>query len=213
MIIQDNALKAYLKNVYFITGTPCGGKTTISRTLAQRHGLMVYDADEHFPEHQRLADPAFQPAMCRRFSSADEFFGRSVDEYRAWLLDNARQQLDFVLLDLIRLAQDRPVLCDVILTIDEADRLTDVSRVAFLIRDPANLIDDYCNRPDHKDFSDFINSATDVARAKATCNETLWSINAQRLDAIKHSRYFWLERTSSSTVEDTVRKVERHFNW
>ena len=69
MIIQDNALKAYLKNVYFITGTPCGGKTTISRALAQRHGLMVYDADEHFPEHQRLADPAFQPAMCRRFSS------------------------------------------------------------------------------------------------------------------------------------------------
>ena len=39
MIIQDNALKAYLKNVYFITGTPCGGKTTISRALAQRHGL------------------------------------------------------------------------------------------------------------------------------------------------------------------------------
>lgn len=213
MIIQDNVLKAYLKNVYFITGTPCGGKTTISRALARRHGLMVYDADERFPEHQRLADPALQPAMCRRFSGADEFFGRSVAEYRAWLLDNARQQLDFVLLDLIRLAHDRPVLCDCDLALDDADRLTDVSRVAFLIRDPSNLIEDYCDRPDHRDFNDFINSATDVARAKATCNATLLSINAKRCDDIKRSRYFWLERTPDSTVEDTVRRVERHFNW
>lgn len=37
MILQDNVIKEYLKNVYFITGTPCGGKTTISRELAKRH--------------------------------------------------------------------------------------------------------------------------------------------------------------------------------
>lgn len=36
MIFQDNVIKEYLKNVYFITGTPCGGKTTISRELAKR---------------------------------------------------------------------------------------------------------------------------------------------------------------------------------
>lgn len=33
MIFQDNVIKEYLKNVYFITGTPCGGKTTVSRAL------------------------------------------------------------------------------------------------------------------------------------------------------------------------------------
>lgn len=35
MILQDNIIKEFLKNVYFITGTPCGGKTTISRELAK----------------------------------------------------------------------------------------------------------------------------------------------------------------------------------
>lgn len=213
MTIQDNVLKAYLKDVYFITGTPCGGKTTVSRALARRHGLALYDADERFPAHRQLADPAFQPAMCRRFSGPDEFFGRTVDEYRAWLLDNERQQLDFALLDLIRLAQHGPVLCDGMLTLDEADRLTDVSRVAFLIREPSNLIDEYCDRPDHRDFSDFIHGAADVARAKVNCNATLRSINLPLYNAIKRSRYFWLERTPDSTVEDAVRQVERHFNW
>ena len=41
MIFQDNVLKEYLKNVYFVTGTPCGGKTTISRELANRHNLIL----------------------------------------------------------------------------------------------------------------------------------------------------------------------------
>ena len=35
MIFQDNVIKEYLKNVYFITGTPCGGKTTVSRLAAR----------------------------------------------------------------------------------------------------------------------------------------------------------------------------------
>lgn len=61
MIIQDNVLKEYLKNVYFISGTPCGGKTTISRALARKHGLTVYDMDEHFPAHQSMADPEPAP--------------------------------------------------------------------------------------------------------------------------------------------------------
>ena len=100
MIFQDNVIKEYLKNVYFITGTPCGGKTTISRELAKRHNLLVYDIDEQFEKHQELSDNAFQPAMNKNFKDADEFFGRSVEEYKKWLITNTREQLDFVLMDL-----------------------------------------------------------------------------------------------------------------
>ena len=78
MIFQDNVIKEYLKNVYFLTGTPCGGKTTISRELAKRHNLMVYDIDARFEEHQKMSNIAFQPAMNRAFKDADEFFGRTV---------------------------------------------------------------------------------------------------------------------------------------
>lgn len=213
MIVQDNVLKEYLKNVYFIAGTPCGGKTTVSRALAKKHGVAVYDVDEQFPAHQKIADPSFQPAMTRYFQNADEFFGRSVEEYGKWLIDNSREQFDFALLDLIRLSQNQTVLCDCNLTMDEADRLTDPSRVVFLIRDPANLVDEYCNRPDHQDFSDFIHSSTDVERAKLTCNATLRNINIKWYHKIKNSSYFWLERDPGSTAEEAVHQVEQHFQW
>lgn len=213
MIFQDNVLKEYLKNVYFITGTPCGGKTTISRMLSKRHGFVVYDFDEQFPIHQKKSDPEFQPSMTKRFHNADEFFGRSVEEYKEWLVDNTREQLDFVLLDLIRLSQEQIVLCDCHLTLEEADKLTDTSRIAFLIKDPTDLVEDYCNRPDHQGFRDFINSSTNVENAKTTCNRALREINMERCNKIKNSHYFWVERNEDSTIEETVYKVEQHFQW
>ncbi len=212
MIFQDNVIKEYLKNVYFVTGTPCGGKSTVSRELARRHGLLLFDIDERFEEHKRMSCPEFQPAMNRIFRDADEFFGRPVEEYKQWLLSNTREQLDFVLLDLIRLSRDRIVLCDCHLTLEDAGRLTDPSRIVFLIKDPTDLVEDYCNRPDHQGFSDFINSASDVAEAKRVCRETLRSLNEKPCADIRSSGYLWIDRADGLTVEETVQRVERHFS-
>lgn len=213
MIIQNNVLKEFLKNVYFITGMPCGGKTTISRALAKKHGFMVFDIDEQFGRHQQMSNPELQPSMNKKFRNADEFFGRSVEEYKQWLINNTREQLDFVILDLIRLSQDQIIICDCHLTLEQAKELTDVQRVAFLLRDPSNIIDDYCNRKDHQDFNNYINSCKNVENAKRTCNETLKELNETYYYDIKNSQYFWIERNEDSTIEKTVNAVEKHFNW
>ncbi len=210
MIFQDNIVKEYLKNVYFIAGTPCGGKTTISKALGERFGIRVYDIDEQFPIHQKLSDSAYQPAMNQSFKDADEFFGRTVEEYKQWLIRNTREQLDFVLLDLMKLADNKPIICDCHLRIAEARLLSEPSRVAFLIKEPKELVDDYCNRPDHQGFSDFIHSAGDFERAKATCNETLLSLNAQLYHDIKESEFFWLERDNRRSPEETMKLVAQH---
>ena len=211
MIFQDNIIKQYLKNVYFIAGTPCGGKTTVSRALAKKYGIMVYDIDERFDEHQAMSDPVSQPAMSRNFRDADEFFGRSVEEYKAWLLQNTREQLDFVLLDLMRLSQNQKVLCDCHLTLEQAATVTDPSHIAFMIKKPVNLVEEYCNRPDHQGFSNFIHSATDFEAAKKTCNETLMSLNEKYYEDVKASGYFFVDRGDGLSVEETVALTAKHF--
>lgn len=75
------------------------------------------------------------------------------------------------------------------------------------------MIEEYCIRPGHQDFCGFINSSTDVERAKWTCNIALRNIDRGWVNKIRGSRYFWLERTADSTVEETLRKMERHFQW
>ena len=211
MIFQDNVVKEYLKNVYFITGTPCGGKTTLSRALAEKYGFELFDIDERFDEHKKISDPLFQPAMNTYFKSADEFFGRTVEEYKNWLLENTREQLEFVLLDLIRLSESKKVLCDCHLTVAQALAFSEPARVVFLIKNPSNLVDEYGNRPDHQGFFQYLNSATDIEKAKQMVKTTLYELNADRIEEIKSSPFFWIERTADSTVEDTVTRVEKHF--
>ena len=213
MIFQDNVIKEYLRNVYFISGTPCAGKTTITRALGKKFGIPVYVIDDQFTIHQLMSDRACQPNMNRHFRDADEFFGRSVEEYKNWLLGNSREQLDYVLMDLIRLSRDRVVLCDIHLIAEEASRITDPSRIAFLIKEPKDLVEAYISRPDHQAFRDFIHSASDYEKAKATCNETLYSLNIERYNRIRNSDYFWLERDDGRTVDETAALVEKHFGW
>ena len=165
MIFQDNVIKEYLKNVYFISGTPCAGKTTITRALGKKYGIPVYVIDDQFTIHQLKSDPEHQPNMNRSFRDADEFFGRTVEEYKNWLLGNSREQLDFVLMDLVRLSQNRIILCDIHLIAEDAAKITDPSRIAFLIKEPKELVDAYISRPDHRPFRDFLRSAS----ARAGC--------------------------------------------
>lgn len=213
MMFQDNIIKEFLKNVYFVTGTPTGGKSTISKALGAKYDIPVYNIDEQFDYHLKFTDERYQPNMNRKFKDADEFFGRSVEEYKSWLIENTREQLDIIVLDLIRLSRDRRIICDCHLTFDEIENLTDPSRVALLITDPTDLVEKYSERPDHQGFRDFINSASDVKKAKETCTKTLYSLNVERYNAIKASNYFWLEKDITRSVDDTAELVAKHFGF
>ena len=213
MKFQDNVIKEYLKNVYFVTGTACGGKTTTTKALAKKYNIPVYVIDEQFTIHQLKSDKEHQPNMNREFKDADEFFGRSVEEYQNWLLGNSREQLDYILLDLIRLSQDRIILCDLHNSFSELVKITDPSRMAFLIKEPKEIVEEYQNRPDHQPFCSFIHSATDYEKAKKTCNDTLYGLNIEYYNFIRNSDYFWIDRADNRTVDEVVELVEEHFGW
>lgn len=204
--------KEQFQNVYFVAGTATGGKTTISKALADKYGWLRYDADERFDGHQKRSNPQDQPNMNQTFKNADEFFFRDTSEYVRWLKENSKEQMEFILADLVELSENRTVVCDLHLTAEEAEKLADPNRIVFLIKENNdNLIDDYCNRKSHEGFHAFINSSSDVTRAKQNCNEVLRIINDERSNAIKNSRFLYLERNAKSTVEDTLKTVERHF--
>lgn len=211
-IYLNNYKKEQFKNVYFIAGTATGGKTTISKALAEKYGWLRYDVDERFDKHQKLSNPIDQPNMNKSFKNADEFFLRDVDEYVQWLKDNSAEQMEFILEDLVKLSQNQIVVCDLHLTVEEAKTIAEPNQVVFLIRENNdNIIDDYCHRPSHVGFNSFINSASNPALAKQNCNEVLRVINEERCDAIRNSNFFYIERNEKSTVKNTLKQVEDHF--
>ena len=57
MKIENNVLKHYLKNVYFITGTAYAGKSTMVKMLAARYGLIECGENYHMEVSEKIATP------------------------------------------------------------------------------------------------------------------------------------------------------------
>ena len=53
-----------LRNIYWLGGSPCSGKSSMSDILAAQFNLVVYHVDEAFDRHVGRFDPSRYPAMC-----------------------------------------------------------------------------------------------------------------------------------------------------
>jgi 2-phosphoglycerate kinase len=69
------------RKVFWIGGSPCAGKSSISEILANRFSLDVYHVDEAFETHLQRVDPVRQPALMKwRESSWDERWMQPIDD-------------------------------------------------------------------------------------------------------------------------------------
>lgn len=64
-----------------------------------------------------------------------------------------------------------------------------------------------------KDFVILLISASNIEKAKATCNVTLKTLNEKRYNDIKRSNFLWIERTENSTVADKLIRFVENFSW
>jgi hypothetical protein len=190
MNIADNILKYHLKNVYFICGTACGGKTTISRALAEKYGFVLYDMDTRYPENDLIADNVNQPAMTTKFPSWEYYFNRPYKEYGEWLKNSMNEQIPMALIELIKLSQNQKVVADIHLSVDTASRISDFNRVVFLIARPELISKDYYKRPDHRDLYDCIMSLSDPEKSFENCSKTLEYCNGSIYNEAKNSELF-----------------------
>jgi 2-phosphoglycerate kinase len=58
------------ENVYWLGGSPCAGKSSVSEILARRFALDVYHVDEAFERHAQSFDPSRQPALAEWCASS-----------------------------------------------------------------------------------------------------------------------------------------------
>jgi 2-phosphoglycerate kinase len=90
-----------LKSVFWLGGSPCSGKSSISEILASRFDLDVYHVDEAFETHRQGLNPAKQPTLSRWLASSwNELWMQSVDRLVEDAIGCYREQLDLILSDI-----------------------------------------------------------------------------------------------------------------
>lgn len=215
MNISENILKHSLKNVYFLTGTACGGKTTMAKMLCQKYGFTNFNDnwhEENFSVWQSIIDERYQPKAAARKAVTDweSYFSRSVEEFQATKGDND-EYLEFVIIELIKLSQNNNVVADICIPISLVTKLANYNHVACLLAPAEMVIRDYYGREDHKEFIECIMSLKNPEKKVETQNE-LFRINTKKTydDADKYG-LFKIIRNEESTVENTLKALEKHF--
>lgn len=102
-----------LSHILWLGGSPCAGKSSISRLLAEAYGLVVYSVDDAFPAHVARLDPAHQPALTAWLrASWDERWMQPVDDLVAEATACYTEHWSLILGDVAAMSGAGPVLVE-----------------------------------------------------------------------------------------------------
>lgn len=90
------------REIYWIGGSACAGKSTLAKRFAEKNGLALYACDEHLGMHLQHITEDAQPAMYRVSEMAmnEVFFTRKITEQLNTYIEYLREDFLYVLSDL-----------------------------------------------------------------------------------------------------------------
>ena len=210
MKIENNILKHYLKNVYFITGTAYAGKSTTVKMLAERYGMVFCGENFHCAVSDIVAEPDAQPDMCftKDLSDWQEFVTRSPEEYERWIYSVGKEAAEFEIAELISISRDRKAIVDTNIPVEVLKEISDYSRVAVMLSEQSMSVERFFDRsdPEKQFILSVIESCENPEAVMENYRKGLALINSQRhYDEYANSGFFTVVRQNNG--EDTREKV------
>ena len=102
-----------MAEIYYIGGSPCSGKTTLTELLAKRHGLYHFKVDDYLEDYTTRGRSKGKP-VCTRITkmSANETWMRSPELQNQEELEFYREIFEYVLFDLNRKNDKRAIITE-----------------------------------------------------------------------------------------------------
>ena len=221
MQIENNVLKHYLRNVYFITGTAYAGKSTMVKMLSERYGLTMCGENYFMNVTDRVADPALQPDLCyfRTIKSFEDFVRRSPEEYERWMYSVGREAAGFEIAELISVSKpERGVIVDTNIPLDILQEISDYGHVAVMLSPQSLSVDRFFDRsdPEKRCILEVIEGCGDSAAVMENYRAGLALINSKKhYDEYANSGFFTLVREDDGkdTREEVCEELARHFGF
>ena len=218
MKIENNILKHYLKNVYFITGTAYAGKSTTVKMLAERYDMICCGENYHMAVSEIVATPETHPDLCYNRSLKDwkEFVTRTPEEYERWLYAVGREAAEFEVAELIAISQDKKVIVDTCIPIDILKEITDYDHVAVMLSPQSMSVERFFDRsdPEKQFLLNVIDSCDDPAAVMENYRQGLARINSkEHYDEYANSGFFTVMREDNGldTREQVCDMIAKHF--
>ena len=218
MKIENNILKHYLKNVYFITGTAYAGKSTTVKMLAERYDMVFCGENYHSKVSDAVATPDAQPDICflKTLTDWKEFVTRTPEEYERWIYSTSKEAAEFEVAELISISQDRKVIVDTNIPVGILKEISNYNHVAVMLSPLSMSVDSFFDRsdPEKQFLLNVIESCEDSKTVMENYRRGLELINGQKhYDEYANSGFFTVVRqdTQKDTREEICETIARHF--
>ena len=100
-------------SIFWLGGSPCAGKSSISERLASDFGLDIYHVDEAFEIHRQDLNPAHQPTLTRWLASSwNERWMQPIDKLIEDAIVCYREQFELILQDISARTRDTVLLVE-----------------------------------------------------------------------------------------------------
>ena len=218
MKIENNVLKHYLKNVYFITGTAYAGKSTTVKMLAEWYDMVCCGENYHMAVSEIVATPETHPDLCYNRSLTDwrEFVTRTPEEYERWMYAVGREAAEFEVAELIAISQDKKVIVDTNIPLDVLKEISDYNHVAVMLSPQSMIVDRFFDRedPEKQFLLGVIDSCDDPSAVMDNYRKGLERINSkEHYDEYANSGFFTVVRedNGTDTREQVCDMIAKHF--
>lgn len=216
--IENNILKYYLRNVYFITGTAYAGKSTMVKMLAERYDMVFCGENYYIPVSDTVATPDVQPDLCYRKNLTDwkDFVTRSPEEYERWIYNSGKEGAEFEVAELISISKNRKVIADTSIPISMLKEISDYRHVAVMLSPQSMSVERFFDRsdPEKRFILNVIESCENSEAVMDNYKRGLARINSQKhYDAYAKSGFFTVVREDNGkdTREEVCDALARHF--
>jgi dephospho-CoA kinase len=208
--IENNIIKHYLKNVYFITGTAYAGKSTAVKMLSERYDMIFCGENYHSAVSDIVATPEAQPdiSYINNLTDWKEFVTRTPEEYERWIYSVGKEAAEFEVAELIAISQTQKVIVDTNIPIDILKEISDYNRVAVMLSPMSMSVERFFDRedPDKQFLLRVIDSCENSEKVMENYRKGLARINSQEhYDEYANSGFFTVVRENND--EDTREKV------
>ena len=218
MKIENNILKHYLKNVYFITGTAYAGKSTTVKMLAEQYDMIFCGENYHAKISSVVATPELQPdiSYINNIKDWKDFVTRSPEEYERWIYSTGREAAEFEVAELISVAKDKKVIVDTSIPIDILKEISDYDHVAVMLSPQSMSVERFFDRddPDKQFLLSVIDSCDNPEAVMENYRQGLALINSQKhYEEYANSGFFTVVRQESKldTRQEVCDIIAKHF--
>ncbi len=218
MKIENNIIKHYLRNVYFITGTAYAGKSTTVKMLSERYGMIFCGENYHSAVSDIVGAPDAQPDICYMNALTDwkDFVTRSPEEYERWIFSVGKEAAEFEIAELISLSGDRKVIVDTNIPVDVLREISDYNHVAVMLSPQSMSVERFFDRsdPEKQFILSVIDSCENSAEVMENYRKGLALINSrEHYDELADSGFFTVVRDDNGkdTREEVCDIIARHF--